>query len=177
MKTRSATGVKRIIWPIGLVVIVMFAFGFVLVPLYDVFCEYTGLNGKLSSKAADERHYDPDLGRTVSVEFLSTVNGPMPLKFWSEAQKMKVHPGEYQTIRFYGSNASENVIVGRAIPSVAPGWAAQFLKKTQCFCFDEQTFEPQQTKEMLVRFVVDPALPETVTDLTLSYTFFDITVR
>lgn len=90
---------------------------------------------------------------------------------------MKVHPGEYQTIRFYGSNVSENVIVGRAIPSVAPGWAAQFLKKTQCFCFDEQTFEPQQTKEMLVRFVVDPALPETVTDLTLSYTFFDITVR
>lgn len=177
MKNQRAPEAKRVIWPIGLVVIAMFGFGFALVPLYDVFCEYTGLNGKVSSKPADERQFVPDLGRTVSVEFLSTVNGSMPLKFWSETRKMKVHPGEYQTIRFYGFNDSKNKVVGRAIPSIAPGWAAQFLKKTQCFCFDEQTFESQETKEMDVRFVVDPALPETVTDLTLSYTFFDITVQ
>lgn len=155
----------------------MFGFGFALVPLYDVFCEYTGLNGKIKSEAVIESDLKPDLSREVSVEFLSTVNGAMPLQFRSETKKLKVHPGEYQTVRFFGMNTSSSTIVGRAIPSIAPGWAAKFLKKTQCFCFDEQAFEPGQEKEMVVRFVIDPGLPDSVTDLTLSYTFFDITAQ
>ena len=166
---------RRIIWPAVLIVGLMFGLGFALVPLYDVFCEYTGLNGKLSPTAAAEKPFVPDLSRTVSVELLATVSGAMPLKFWAETKKLKVHPGEYQTVRFYGVNQSAVFLKGRAIPSIAPGWAAQFLQKTQCFCFEEQRFEPKETKEMVVRFVVDPALPETVSDMSLSYTFFDIT--
>ena len=155
----------------------MFGFGFVLVPLYDVFCEYTGLNGKVKSEVAREEQIKPDLSRVVSVEFLTTVNGAMPLDFRAEVKKLKVHPGEYQTVTFYGKNTSGLRVLGRAIPSVAPGWATKFLRKTQCFCFDEQSFEPNEEKEMSVRFVIDPALPTTVSDMTLSYTFFDITAQ
>ena len=168
---------RRIIWPVAVFVVVMFTFGFALVPLYDVFCELTGLNGKIKSEAAVETGFKPDLNRTVSVEFLTTVNGSMPLKFRSETNKLKVHPGEYHTVKFYGTNTSGDQILGRAIPSIAPGWAARFLQKVQCFCFDEQAFGPHEEREMDVRFVIDPALPETVADMTLSYTFFDITAQ
>lgn len=168
---------RRVIWPVVLFVILMFGFGFALVPLYDVFCELTGLNGKIKAEAVAETGFKPDLTRTVSVEFLTTVNGAMPLKFRSEVKKLKVHPGEYHTVKFFGANTSGSKLVGRAIPSIAPGWATRFLQKVQCFCFDEQAFEPHEEREMDVRFVIDPALPDTVADLTLSYTFFDITAQ
>jgi cytochrome c oxidase assembly protein subunit 11 len=165
----------RVLWPVALVVVGMFGFGFALVPLYDVFCELTGLNGKVKTEAQAEAGFKLDETRWVTVEFVTTVNGAMPLSFRAETTKLKVHPGQYYTVRFYGSNRSPQPLVGRAIPSIAPGWATQFLVKTECFCFSEQKFEPNKEKEMPVRFVIDPALPETVADLTLSYTFFDIT--
>lgn len=165
----------RVIWPVVLVVVAMFGFGFALVPLYDAFCELTGLNGKVKMEAQAEAGFKPDESRWVTVEFVTTVNGSMPLVFRAEITKLKVHPGEYQTVKFYGTNQSGKTLVGRAIPSIAPGWATQFLIKTECFCFSEQRFEPGKEREMPVRFVIDPSLPETVADLTLSYTFFDIT--
>lgn len=165
----------KVVWPIMLVVLAMFGFGFALVPLYDVFCELTGLNGKVKTEAEAEAGFKVDAARWVTVEFVTTVNGAMPLAFRAETTKLKVHPGEYQTVKFYGTNQSNKSLVGRAIPSIAPGWATQFLKKTECFCFSEQTFEPHKEKEMPVRFAIDPALPGTVADVSLSYTFFDIT--
>lgn len=165
----------RVIWPVVLVVIAMFGFGFALVPLYDVFCELTGLNGKVKTEAQAEVVGKVDTSRWVTVEFVTTVNGSMPLKFRAETTKLKVHPGEYQTVRFYGTNESGRRLVGRAIPSIAPGWATRFLKKSECFCFSEQIFEPHEERAMPVRFVIDPELPESVADLSLSYTFFDIT--
>ncbi len=168
---------SKVLWPVVLVVVAMFGFGFVLVPLYDVFCELTGLNGKVKTEAQAESAFKVDQSRWVTVEFVTTVNGSMPLAFRAETTKLKVHPGEYQTVKFYGMNQSDTVMVGRAIPSIAPGWATRFLKKTECFCFSEQIFEPHKEREMPVRFVIDPALPDTVADLTLSYTFFDITEK
>lgn len=165
----------RIIWPVAILVIAMFGLGFALVPLYDVFCELTGLNGKVKREAQSEVAFKVDESRWVTVEFVTTVNGAMPLSFRAEKTKIKLHPGQYQTVKFYGTNESGKTLKGRAIPSIAPGWATQFLKKTECFCFSEQTFEPHVEREMPVRFVIDPALPETVADLSLSYTFFDIT--
>lgn len=168
---------SKVLWPVVSVSIAMFGIGFALVPLYDVFCELTGLNGKVKSEAQAEAGFRVDQARWVTVEFVTTVNGEMPLGFRVETTKLKVHPGEYQTVKFFGTNQSDRTLVGRAIPSIAPGWATQFLKKTECFCFSEQTFEPQKEREMPVRFVIDPALPETVADVTLSYTFFDITEK
>lgn len=165
----------RVVWPVVLITVAMFGLGFALVPLYNVFCELTGLNGKVKTEAQAEASFAVDENRWVTVEFVTTVNGGMPLDFRAEVPKLKVHPGQYQTVKFHGVNQSAQSLTGRAIPSIAPGWATQFLKKTECFCFSEQVFEPHVAREMPVRFAIDPALPDTVADLTLSYTFFDIT--
>lgn len=171
-KTKSNA---RILWPVALVVVAMFGFGFALVPLYDVFCELTGLNGKVKTEAVAESDFKSDATREITIEFVTTLNQGMPLAFRAETTKMKIHPGQYYTVKFFGENLTDHKMVGRAIPSIAPGWATKYLNKTECFCFAEQEFEPHKQREMPVRFVIDPALPSNVRDITLSYTFFDIT--
>ena len=171
---KSKAKTKKLVWPIMLLVVSMFALGFLLVPFYDVFCELTGLNGKVKTVAQSEKKFEVDSNRWVTVELVTTVHGDMPLVFRAEKTKIRVHPGEYQRVVFTGINTSKITLKGRAVPSIAPGWATKFLSKTECFCFSEQTFDPGKMREMPVRFVIDPELPETVSDLTLSYTFFDI---
>lgn len=165
----------KLVGIISLVALGMFGFGFALVPFYDVFCELTGLNGKIKTEAAAEAAFKPDTTRELSVEFVTSLNEHMPLAFRAEVPKIKVHPGQYYTVNFYAENLTEQLLAGQAIPSIAPGWAAQYLKKAECFCFSRQEFEPHKERRMPVRFVIDPGLPDTVKDMTLSYTFFDIT--
>ncbi|MDO9142216.1 MAG: cytochrome c oxidase assembly protein [Methylobacter sp.] len=157
------------------VVVGMFGFGYALVPIYDVLCEVTGLNGKVEASAVEDVGYDVDKNREVTVEFMTALNEATPMVFHSEMKKLKVHPGEYYTVNFYAENKTDKVMVARAIPSISPGAAAEFFKKTECFCFSEQTFQAQEGRTMPVRFVVNPDLPEKYKTITLAYTFFDIT--
>ena len=159
------------------IAIAMFGFGFAMVPFYNAFCEWTGLNGKVKGDATAVGDYPVDLSREVTVEFVTSLNESMPLAFRVETSKLKVHPGQYYTVKFYGENLTDRKLVGQAIPSIAPGLYAEHLKKAECFCFSEQEFEPHREREMPVRFVVDPALPGEIKEMTLSYTFFDITGR
>lgn len=158
-----------------LIVIGMFGFGYALVPIYDVFCDITGLNGKVASEAVAEISYEVDESREITVEFITSLNEKTPMIFRSEIKKLKVHPGKYYTVNFYAENKTENNMIAQAIPSVSPGAAAEFFKKTECFCFTEQTFAAHEGKSMPVRFVVDPELPERYKTITLAYTFFDNT--
>lgn len=157
------------------VVLGMFGFGYALVPLYDVLCEVTGINGKVESAAVEEVNYVVDKNREVTVEFMTSLNEDTPMVFRSELKKIKVHPGEYVTVNFYAENKTDKIMVARAIPSISPGLAAEFFKKTECFCFSEQTFKAREGKTMPVRFVVNPELPEKYKTITLAYTFFDNT--
>jgi len=165
----------KLVGIISLVALGMFGFGFALVPFYDVFCELTGLNGKIRTEAAAQSAFKVDESRELSVEFVTSLNEHMPLAFRAEVPRLKVHPGQYYTVNFYAENQTDRMLAGQAIPSIAPGWAAQYLKKAECFCFSRQEFEPYKERKLPVRFVIDPALPDTVNDMTLSYTFFDIT--
>jgi cytochrome c oxidase assembly protein subunit 11 len=158
-----------------LIVVAMFGFGFALVPLYDVFCDLTGLNGKVGTEAAADVEFEIDEQREISLEFLTAVNGNAPIGFRAETAKMKINPGKTYTAYFWAENLSDQKLVGQAIPSFAPGLAARFLKKTECFCFSSQTFKAHEKKKMPVRFVMDPAIPEKYKDVTLAYTFFNIT--
>lgn len=160
------------------VVVGMFGFGYALVPLYDVLCDITGINGKVESAAAlNEPVYEVDKNREITVEFMTSLNEATPMAFRSETKKIKVHPGEYYTVNFYAENKTDKVMVAQAIPSISPGPAAEFFKKTECFCFTQQTFNAREGKTMPVRFVVDPKLPERYKLITLAYTFFDNTER
>ncbi len=158
-----------------LVVVGMFGFGFALVPLYDVLCELTGLNGKGDKQAVKESNYQVDAKREVRVEFLTTLNGVTPLVFWAETKQLKVNPGKYYTVNFFAKNKSDKTITSQAIPSFAPGRVANYFEKVECFCFKEQVFQPGETKTMPMRFTVKPELPQEYKTITLSYTLFDNT--
>ena len=157
------------------VVLGMFGFGYALVPLYDVLCDITGLNGKVESSAIKEVGYEIDKSREITVEFMTALNEATPMEFRSEIKKIKVHPGEYYTVNFYAENKTDKVMVARAIPSISPGLVAEFFKKTECFCFSEQTFKAREGRTMPVRFVVNPEIPKEYKTITLAYTFFDNT--
>ncbi len=165
----------RLVRKLVFIVLGMFGFGYALVPIYDVFCDITGLNGKTESVATEEINYEIDKNREITIEFITSLNESTPMVFRSETKKMKIHPGQYYTVNFYAENKTDKKMVARAIPSVSPGAAAEYLKKTECFCFSEQTFEPKEGKSMPVRFVIDPALPAQYKTITLAYTFFDNT--
>jgi len=158
-----------------LVVFAMFGFGFALVPLYDVFCDITGLNGKTATTAASVNEDGIDESRVVTVQFISRTAKGIPWQFEPMINEIKVHPGEMKLVKFYAKNESPNAIVGQAVPSVSPGRAAIYFQKIECFCFNSQPLKSQEDIEMALQFYVDAELPEEVSTITLSYTLYDIT--
>ncbi len=162
---------------IALVAVAMFGFGYLLVPLYDVFCEITGLNGKTGrvDSAAIAADYAPDESRLITVQFLANNNLGMPWEFAPTETSMQVHPGRLYTTAFSAHNPTARDMVGQAVPSVAPGKASRYFNKTECFCFNNQALAAGERREMPLRFIVHPKLPHDVQTLTLAYTVFDVT--
>ena len=164
---------QRVVKRLGIAAVLMFGFGFALVPLYDVFCDITGLNGKTGRIELEEAlSQQVDEDRLVTVEFLATVHSDLPWEFRPMVKRIKVHPGEVTEVNYFAINRTENLVAGQAVPSLAPGLAAKYFNKTECFCFTRQTLGPGESKEMPLRFVVDPQLPENVRTVSLSYTFY-----
>lgn len=156
--------------------VAMFGVGFALVPLYDVLCDITGFNGRSGTMvSASDVHEQADPSRTVTVEFVTTVNNNAPWMFAAETPRLQVHPGKLYTVSFTARNGRDVATVAQAVPSVTPWNAARHLRKTECFCFNQQPFAAGETRQMPMRFIIDPALPAGVDTVTLSYTFFDVT--
>ncbi len=168
---------KRLVRKLVIIVLLMFGFGYALVPIYDVFCDITGINGKTNKTAANEIVYKIDKNREITVEFMTALNESAPILFKSELKQIKVHPGQYYTVNFYAENKTNKPMVAQAIPSISPGLTAEYFIKTECFCFLEQTFKANEGRTMPVRFVIDPALPDKYRRITLAYTFFDNTEK
>ena len=152
----------------------MFGFAFALVPLYDVFCELTGLNGKTSDRVAYAKPVSSITDRMVTVQFLAHVGNGMPWEFRPTENKLRVRPGEMNTTTFYVRNRANQAVTGQAIPSVTPGLAALHLHKTECFCFNQQSLEAGKEMEMPLTFYVDAELPAEISTLSLSYTLFRV---
>jgi len=163
---------KKIITRLLFAVVGMFGFGFAMVPLYDVFCDVTGLNGKTGEQVVLSETLEVDTSRVIKVEFIASLNEEMPWEFRPVQKSVRVHPGEPTRIDYIAINKTDNKIIGQAVPSVAPGLAAQYFQKTECFCFTEQVLEAKEERIMPVIFVVDPGISEDINEITLSYTFF-----
>ena len=166
----------RLVKKLVFMVVGMFAFGWALVPLYDLFCEITGLGGDTGGQYT----YDPadmrvDRSRLVKVNFITNTNQGMTWDFWSDKGGMRVHPGELNEAVFYVKNTTDKRMVGQAIPSVVPLTATEYFHKTECFCFNSQVLEPGEEMAMPMRFIVDSDLPPNVQSISLSYALFDIT--
>ena len=165
---------RRIALQLGAMAVAMFGFGYLLVPLYDVFCELVGVGNKGLVQAATVT-IEPDLSRTVTVEFVANLPDGAQWEFRPTVARMQVHPGELAGTAFYARNAASGARVAQAVPSIAPQLATSHFRKTECFCFTQQRFAAGEGRDMAVRFVVDPALPREVEVVTLSYTFFELT--
>lgn len=167
-------GNKRLALRLGLVALFFVGFGFAMVPMYNVFCRLTGLNGKTNEEAiAADPNMQVDAARWVHVEFLSQTMPGVGLVSKPEQFSIRIHPGALTFTNYTVTNTTKEVFVGQAIPSITPAAAAQHFEKVECFCFSQQTFQPGETRTMPVVFVVNPKLDSDIGTVTLSYAFFE----
>ena len=165
---KATKGITRMV----LVAIAAFAFSFSLIPLYRIACEKV-LGIRLERTAAEDvASTKPVAERVITVQFDGGVNSKLPWQFAPNQLSMTVRPGEQYEASYKAINTSARAIVGSAVPSVAPARASGYFAKTECFCFTAQTLQAGETRDMPVRFIVDPNLPADVKTITLSYTFF-----
>lgn len=161
----------KVLW----VVVGSLLFAFALVPLYDVLCSITGLNGKTDNSAATLAKAKVDNTRLVTIQFVSAVMPGLGWNFYPKQTSITLHPGQIETVIFMAKNTTSEVVAGQAVPSVTPGKASTHLKKVECFCFVKQSLNPGESKEMPLRFFISPELPNDIKELTLSYSFFKAT--
>lgn len=159
-------------------VVCMFAFAFALVPIYNSLCKNLGINGKivLEKAAVAPQNFDAK-SRLVTVEFVATNNSGIPWSFYPKTHKVKIHLGEITKLYFYAENKTGNKMTVQAIPSVTPGLAAKYIKKTECFCFTQQTLGGHEAMNMPLLLHIDKDLPKNINTITLAYTLFDVTGR
>lgn len=170
---------RRLLCGLTLIVIGMFAFGFALVPIYNSLCKALGINGKVAMEASayDAKNAKVARDREVIVQFVATNNSNVPWDFYPKIKEIKVHPGEMAKLSFYAENKTKHTMTVQAIPSVTPGVAAKYIKKTECFCFAQQTLNGHEAMDMPLLFHLDVDLPSNVHTVTLSYTLFDVSSR
>lgn len=168
----------KLVFGLMLLVLGMFGFGFALVPIYNSLCKTLGINGKVyyQGGAYDESTAKKD-EREIVVEFVATSNSTLPWVFYPKTHKITIHPGKIAKLAFYAENQSNFPMTVQAIPSITPGIAAKYLKKTECFCFTQQTLKGHEAMDMPLLFHLDPELPANIKTITLSYTLFDVTDR
>jgi cytochrome c oxidase assembly protein subunit 11 len=159
-----------------LIAALMLGFCFAMVPFYRQICKAVGINDSRDVNFA-AANSQIDAGRTITLELVASVNQSMPVTFESMQKTVLIHPGQISQIRYRVVNNTERVLVAQAVPSYSPQTAAGYVNKLQCFCFDNQTLQPHEVREMPVVFVISPELPRDVDRMTLAYTFFDITAE
>jgi len=166
---------RAILRKLLVVAALMFAFGWALIPLYRKICEVTGINlltNKDPAAEARARNTQVDTSRTIVVEFDANRQGPW--RFRPQVNHVTVHPGELVHVDYDLVNLEGRAMVGQAIPSYAPMQSARYFQKLECFCFKQQVLAAGETRRFPVVFFVDPGLPKDVTQITLSYTFFEV---
>jgi cytochrome c oxidase assembly protein subunit 11 len=170
----------RLLGRLAVVVVLMFGFAYALVPIYRTICEALGINvlslaerrSGAAGASADPVNTQVDLTRTITVEFDANARGPWDFK---PAQRtLQVHPGEVATVMYEFRNRQDRTMAAQAIPSYAPRQAMAHFNKLECFCFNQYTLQPGESKQWPVVFVIDRKLPRDVTTITLSYTFFEV---
>ena len=163
----------RMLSKLIVIAVLMFGFGYALVPMYRKICELTGINVlSAADRVSQPANTQVDMSRVITVEFDANSHGPW--RFRPTVSSLKVHPGEMTQVTYEVVNTQARTVNAQAIPSYAPQQAAAFFKKVECFCFTQQTLLPNQAKQMPVVFFIDPKLPRDVTTITLSYTFFEV---
>ena len=170
--TRPHRPHRALVLKLGLMTLGSFAFGFALVPLYDVFCSLTGIGSRTALRTPDAVIAAPDEQRIVTVEFVANQATSGSFEFRPALAQMQVHPGQLYETTFFARNLTGRNTVAQAVPSIAPQRASVYFRKTECFCFVPQRFAKDEGRDMTVRFSIDPKLPADVDRITLAYSFY-----
>jgi cytochrome c oxidase assembly protein subunit 11 len=169
---------RRLVWRLVIITLFMFGFGFALVPLYDVICKATGINGKMLLSPTEAASLQKeDVTREVTIEFTTTMNENLPWEFHPMHKQVSMHPGGVIHTAYFAKNLTNKTMTIQAIPSIAPGPAAKHIKKLECFCFTQQTLKGGESAEMPLKFILDPDLPRDIKTISISYTLFDLTEK
>ncbi|KUJ86613.1 MAG: cytochrome C oxidase subunit XI assembly protein [Halomonas sp. 54_146] len=171
---QTQVGVRRTVIRTLAVLVGMFAFAFALVPLYDVFCRITGINGKVDATAQRIVHEEVDVSRHINVQFITRGSPGLPWQMSVEMRQMSVHPGQTAEVDFTFTNNSPNESWGRAVPSVSPSNATRHLRKVSCFCFEEQLLQGDERLTIPLVFQLARDLPEDINTITLVYTLYPV---
>lgn len=167
-------GVRRTVMRTLVVLAGMFVFAFALVPLYDVFCDLTGLNGKTSGTAQALVAEDVDSSRLVTVQFITRGSQGLPWRLESDIRQVRLHPGQREEVHFTFRNLGDEATRARAVPSVSPSEASLHLRKLACFCFQEQQLAAGETLEAPLVFQLTRDLPAGIKTVTLVYTLYPV---
>lgn len=152
----------------------MAGLSFAAVPLYRMFCQATGYGGtpRIGASTAPGGN-----GQTIEVRFDANTAPNLAWRFTADQPVIAATLGEDRLASYSGRNQSAGPVTGVATYNVSPEKAARYFHKTACFCFDEQTLQPNEQVSFPLSFWIDPAIrtdPDTrdVRSITLSYTFF-----
>ncbi len=173
----SSRANRNLVTKLVFVSVSMFAFGiFAMPPLYDKFCEITGI-GQAGIRIAQAETLNLSDGaqessRTVKVMFVATANSALPWEFQPMQRSKQVILGELEETSYMVNSLVENTTGGRAVYNVTPPEAARHFVKVECFCFSRQQLAGGEYREMPVRFYIEQDLPPEINEITLSYTFF-----
>ena len=172
----------RIFGKLVVITALMFGFGYALVPIYKTICTALGINvlslaeldvqGGARADPRSAANTQIDTSRTITIEFDANSRGPW--EFHPAKRSVDVHPGELTTVIYEFRNVQNRTMAAQAIPSYAPMQAMPYFNKLECFCFNQYTLKPGESKQWPVVFVIDPKLSKDVKTITLSYTFFEV---
>jgi cytochrome c oxidase assembly protein subunit 11 len=167
---------RTVVFRLLAVAVAMFGFGlFVMPPLYQTFCEFTGIGQagvRIAASDSDSVTGTAVPGRTVEVRFDATTNSALNWEFRPLQKTMEVNVGKPSEALYFAANRDPEAVAGMATFNVSPPQAARYFTKVECFCFSRQVLEGGEGREMPVYFVLQPDMPEDIHELTLSYTFF-----
>jgi cytochrome c oxidase assembly protein subunit 11 len=176
VQDRSQAGAEanqKMLVKLLVVAVMMFGFGYAMVPFYRAICDALGLNGVVKADTVVE-NTQVDTGRTLTVELDANLRSNLPWTFAPVEKSVRVHPGALTQVTYEIRNRSDRPVTGQAIPSYGPQLAGRYFRKLDCFCFTQQTLAPGEVRRMPVVFVIDGSMPEDVNTITLSYTFFEV---
>ena len=170
--------VNKGIKPFYLVIIffVMLGLSFASVPLYELFCKATGFGGttKFSKQIPSVI-----LDQVIVTRFDTNVAKGLFWDFKAEKNKENIKLGQVSTVKFKVKNLGNETSTAVATFNVMPDSAGQYFNKISCFCFEQQTLKPKETKQFEMAYFIDPKIVDDLSakqikDITLSYTFFDV---
>ena len=162
---------RKLVRKLVLMAVGMFGFGFAMWPLYNVFCDLTGLGGR-GVQVVENIGLIEQSDRHIKIRFDANVNSGLPWVFEAKEQSAVVSLGVMSEALYLAMNLTDEAVVGQAIYNVMPPEASLYFVKTECFCFTQQLLLANESREMPVYYFIQADLPEYIKEITLSYTFF-----